>query len=193
MDFCAIDKAFKIACRTTLDLPGSPAAEAAQADLVHLISAAIKKNTTIDADYTAASIEENYAQLHKLLQFLEEHFSSPLPGAEEVLELAMTDLLADMLSCQNASKQLAHSVGRLMSRMASTFHPRDTITAFLGHMQSGFGFVACSLFDLSINSQLNCKTKKAKSYSKDRSLLLLIPAQKRDISQPPVVNIDTIL
>ena len=147
MDLSNVEHALETACRITSDSPGSPAADSARNNLVHLISNAIKSLRGDDNESAAASAEERHAQLHFLLQFLEEQFSSPLPAADEVLELAVTDLLPEILSCESESGQLCQSVRRLLSKMASICHPRDTITAFLGQMHSGFVSLArCSIF-----------------------------------------------
>ena len=128
---------FEDACRLTLTSPGSPAAESARNCIASKISDRLKSHCTEAAGDASAVQMEEHLHLHELLRFLEELFSSLLPGAAEVLELIMTDILSDILSCEDVSEQLSLDVRHLMGRMASTCHPRDTLTAFLAQIHSG--------------------------------------------------------
>lgn len=135
-DLNDLKETFGDACRGAATSATVGEAEALQSNFNFATESLLSQYTAGVSNGTIQERESCLSSLHSLLTTLVEFFHYPLPNVEEVLELAVTELLPHILACHAFSSQISQDVRQLMSYVASTSHPRDTVTLFLGQMHA---------------------------------------------------------
>ena len=123
---------FEAACHAASE--STSIAEGSREKLAFVVSHQIDQTGNLVKTGKGQEVEDSCSGLCTSLEDLCELHGSGLPHAEEVFELTVFDLLPSILQCYHLNSLLRTAVERFLHRVASTCHPRDTMTMLLGQM-----------------------------------------------------------